>query len=418
MHPFAGLYLKYRVMLGKEDGERYAEKLGEMKLIHFCNPMQGGGDEGFNNPLWFHTASVGELQAIIPLLKVLREEDDASPILITTCTKTGYDIFMKAGIERSAHCYAPIDTPQAVHAFLKFWKPKLAVFVESEIWPNMLKQTKSVCKVLLCNARMSSRSFMKWRRVAFIFRNLMQCFTNILASTEETYDKLIALGVSRVEYAGNLKYASPPLPCNMEEFKKFSGIIGDRHVLLAASTHAPEEDMIISIYNKLLKNIPDLFLIIVPRHPERSQEIAGLLRGMKYVVRSQSTMISSTTSVYLADTVGELGLFYRLASLVFVGGSMMPHGGQNMLEPARLGCAIIVGPYTFNFNDIMETLIKKNAIMVATSDDDLLDKVDDLLLNEDECKTLAANAFAAAKVQEDSLEKNLFTITNAYRWTT
>ncbi len=404
VHPLAILYLKYRVKKSKEDPSRYQEKLGifDYNLIKHSNN---------HDVLWFHAASVGELKSIIPLLEALRKCNSSCTILVTTCTVTGYEVFHKANIKNSFHCYAPIDTPIAVQRFLKFWKPKLAIFIESELWPNTLRQTSKYCHLILCNARLSERSFAKWKYFSLILQKLLKYFKYVLASTEETAKILRSLDIT-IKYIGNLKYAAPSLYYDADELKKFSSSIGDRHVLFAASTHHPEERIFLNIYNKLLKNIPDLLLIIAPRHPERCKEIISLLNGIKYGIRSHNSIISKSTGVYIVDTIGDLGLFYRLASLVFVGGSIIPHGGQNMLEPARLGCPIIVGKHTFNFRDIMSSLTQQNAIVIAENEEDLYYKIEDLLLNDSESKKMADRASLSARKQDNSLEETLKVILN------
>jgi 3-deoxy-D-manno-octulosonic-acid transferase len=250
------------------------------------------------------------------------------------------------------HQYAPVDRLPWVRRFLDHWQPGLALWIESEFWPNMLAEiSHRRIPLVLVNARISTRSFNGWRRVPATIRSLLGRFDLCLPQTETDRERLVALGARHVGPVGNLKFAAQALPADSPALAALRSAIGDRACWLAASTHPGEDEVIAAVHRRLATRLPRLLTLIVPRHPGRGARIARMLAGggLSAALRSSGESLGETTSVYVADTVGELGLFYRLAPVAFIGGSLVAHGGQNLLEPAKLGCAVVHGPDMANF---------------------------------------------------------------------
>lgn len=352
--------LRHRLKRGKEDAARWTERRGEASLPR---------PEGFL--VWIHAVSVGEANSVLPLIGALRDRHPALLVLLTTGTRTAAQLMAeRLPSDRALHQFAPLDHPLWVSRFLDHWRPDLALITESELWPNLLlgAQARGIPLVLL-NARMSQRSTQRWLRFPGSIGRLLACFTLCLAQDWDTAARLYALGASHVETAGNLKFAAGPLPDQPALRAALAVALGARPRLLAASTHPGEEELVAEAHGLLAKDFPDLLTLIVPRHPERGTAIAASLtaRGFQVARRGEGAPVKPQTQIYLADTLGELGLFYRLSPVVFLGGSLVAVGGQNPLEPAKLGCAILHGPYTDNFSEIFGRLDGADAgEMVAT----------------------------------------------------
>jgi len=336
--------LRRRVGRGKEEAARLPEREG------FAATRPPG------RLIWLHAASVGESLSILPLIEALAARDPALTVLVTTGTVTSARLLPQRLPEhlrgRLLHRFAPLDVPEWVGRFLDGWRPDAAGFVESELWPNML----SACAargipLALLNARISQRSARRWGRLAPEFAGrLLGHFALIMPRSAEDAERLAALGAPSLTPAGDLKLAAAPLPADDAALAALRAAIGPRPVLLAASTHPGEEAQIIAASALVRKGFPDLLTIIAPRHPERGAAIADAPR------RSLGAL-AGAGPLYIADTMGELGLFYRVASMAFIGGSLVPHGGQNPLEAARLGCPVIFGPDMANFRDATAALL-------------------------------------------------------------
>jgi 3-deoxy-D-manno-octulosonic-acid transferase len=261
--------------------------------------------------------------------------------------------------DRAFHQYVPLDLVPAVRRFLDHWRPDAALFVESELWPNLLLETHARrVPLALINARLSPRSYRGWRR-SKLARRMLGAFDTCLAQDDAVARRLTALGARSVHVTGSLKADAPPLPVDKTAFAAFDSAVAGRPILLAASTHRGEEEIVLDAFDILRADRPHLLAVIVPRHPHRGGEIAGLARARKLPAaqRSIGELPCSGTRVYVADTLGELGLFYRAAPFAVLGGSFIPHGGQNPLEPARLGTAVLSGRHTENFADIFDTIL-------------------------------------------------------------
>lgn len=343
--PAVPALLHNRVRRGKEDPRRLAERRGVSSL-----PRPSG------TLIWIHAASVGESLAALTLAQKLLERTGRS-VLVTTGTVTSAELMGQRLPPRAFHQYVPVDLIGSVTRFLDHWRPDLALFVESELWPNLLLETRRRnIPLALVNARLSARSFAGWQRLPGFARRIFSSFEVCLAQDESVAQRLTTLGARNVRIGGNLKADAPPLPADESLLASLRDAIGARPVFLAASTHAGEDEAVLDAA-AALKPFETL-TVIVPRHPERGPEIETLaqLRGFSCVRRCNAAVPSAETEVYVADTMGELGLFYRLARAAFLGGSLIAHGGQNPLEPARLSVPVIAGPHTANFDDIYRLL--------------------------------------------------------------
>lgn len=354
--PALRVMLRLRLRRGKELAGRLAERRGID-----ATPRPAG------RLLWLHAASVGETVSVLPVLTALREQAPELTVLLTTGTVTSARLLarrLEAGLEaRILHRFVPLDVPAWAAQFLDHWRPDAAVFVESELWPNLLLGCRRrAVPVMLLNARMSARSFAGWRRVPGLARTVLGCITQVRAQSDSDAERLRRLGARQVSVPGDLKFAAPPLPVDAAELERLRMMLAGRPIWLAASTHPGEEVLTFSVHRTLAAAHPGLLTILVPRHPERGAAIAAAAAGIVLRRRALGEM-PPEHGIWLADTLGELGLWYRLAGVVFVGRSLLPPGGgQNPLEPARLGCAVGVGPHTGNFTAAVEALEAAGAL--------------------------------------------------------
>ena len=342
--------LRSRLLMGKEDPERLEERLG----ISLAERPTG-------NLIWFHAASVGESLSLMELIKRISSSQPDYNFLITTGTITSAKLILSRLPSNAVHQYIPVDTPKAVEKFLDRWRPSLAIWTESEFWPNLISFTFARdIPMILINARISEKSYRRWRFFKKSLKNLIEKFNYSLIQDEKTVKYFSKIGISsnNFELTGTLKEGSAALPYSETEQVEISKQILNRPVWLAASTHEGEEKLIAAAHRHASKASQGLLLIIVPRHPERGLEIASILtkENFKICLRSKKDKISSDTQIYIADTLGELGLWYRVAPVSFVGGSFVPIGGHNPFEPAALGSAILHGPYVENFKEIYNRL--------------------------------------------------------------
>ena len=342
--PALGPYLRRRAVRGKEDPSRLGERLGRAAAPRPDGPL-----------VWVHAASVGEALSVLPLIERIAGELATGRVLVTTTTVTSARLMAERLPDAAFHQYVPVDTPGAVRRFLAHWRPDLALWVESELWPNLIAGTAARrVPMILVNARVSAASAARWRRFPRTAARILGSFSLCLAQDQKLAERLSALGAPRVKCVGNLKWAAPPLPAAASDLSSLREACAGRPLWLAASTHPGEEELAAAAHERVRLAHPRLLSVIVPRHPERGEEIARTLRAGGLVVARRGLGEAPTpeTEVYVADTLGELGLFYRLAGIVFLGGSLAPHGGHNPIEPARLGCAMVFGPHMENFAEI------------------------------------------------------------------
>ena len=354
--PLAQYLLKHRLKRGKEHPIRFAERRGETEVVRPPGPL-----------VWVHGASVGELVAAIPLIERIRAR--AFTVLVTTGTMTSAELAEKRLPAGVIHQFFPYDAPAFVARFLDHWKPDLALFVESDLWPNMIMaSSQRGVPLIVVNGRLSERSFKRWRYMPRTIETLFKRVDLCLVRTTTDAERFDALGAPRITTTGNLKLDVPALPVDEDKLARFKATIAGRPVVAAASTHLGEEAAVIDAHRRLKKSFPGLLTIIVPRHPERGSGIvsAATGAGLLAVQRSRDRMPDANSDIYVCDTVGELGLIYRLAPIVFMGGSLIPHGGQNPIEAIKLGAAILHGPHVSNFAEIYATLDQmRGAEMVA-----------------------------------------------------
>lgn len=394
--PFIVLYLLYRVYVGKEHKDRYLEKLAHIKALRPKGKL-----------VWFHAASVGELNSIIPLIRELANDNKYLHFLITTVTVNSEKVFQKAALPRSIHQFIPLDFPWCVKKFINYWKADLAVFIDSELWPNLIAEASQRCKMILVNGRLSDSSFARWKYLPSLIKYMYSKFSVIMPTSTIEQSKIsYFVSQKKIKYYGNLKNAVPPLACNKEELAKIKKKIGKRTFWLAASTHKGEEEQLLFCHQELAKSYKDLLTIIIPRHPHRGVDIGKIAESLslKYSLRSKGDEINGKVSVYIANTIGEMGLFYNLSDIVFVGGSLVSHGGQNTLEPAKLSCAIIVGPNTSNFKEVTDNFVAHNAIQVVQDKEKLAAVLNQLFKDKRIVTKLAKNAFAVTKDADKILD--------------
>jgi 3-deoxy-D-manno-octulosonic-acid transferase len=332
--------------------------------------------------IWFHAASVGESLSLLGLMEVVRRRWPDHPVLMTTGTVTSARLMTERLPEGAIHQYIPVDRVSYVRRFLAHWRPALALWAESEFWPNLLIETaaRGVAMVLV-QGRISDRSYARWRRRPKTIARLLSSFALALGQSGPDAERLRLLGASRVDCLGNLKFAKSPLMFDADELERLQGAIGDRPLWLAASTHPGEEEIAAAVHARIRPHNQGLLTMIVPRHPERGQAIARNLRERGVVIarRASGEPITEATDVYLGDTIGELGLFYRLAPITFVGKSLAGEGGQNPLEAAQLGCAVVHGPRMSNFAEIARRLAAAGAAVEVLDDTSLAQTVARLL---------------------------------------
>ena len=307
--------------------------------------------------MWLHGASVGELASVLPLIDRICAR--GINMLVTTGTVTSGGLAEQRLPRGVIHQFVPIDIPRFVRRFFDHWRPDLALFVESDMWPNLVIEASARgIPMVLVNARLSENSFARWRRLPNSIAALLQRLDLCLAGSSPDAARLSELGASNVIVTGNLKIDVPPPPVEPTALATLRDAIVDRPVIAATSTHDGEESLVLEAHSRLRRNFPDLLTLIAPRHPERGAHVAELAAaaGLSPALRSRGELPKRPTNIYVADTVGELGLFYRLAPAVFIGGSLIRHGGQNPIEAAKLRCAIVHGPHVWNFAEVYAAL--------------------------------------------------------------
>lgn len=395
-------YIKKRREKGKEDLKRFHERLGRPQLKRPDGRL-----------IWFHGASVGESISMLPLINKLLEIYPESHIMVTTGTTTSADIMSKRLPERAFHQYLPIDNPFFTTRFVRHWHPDLVLWFESDFWPAMLSSIKRKnIPLVLVNGRISNKSFKRWQQFDFISKELLGCFTFCLGQSEEDAYRLRVLGARDSMCLGNIKFAGLPIPVDENKKIEITNQINGRPVWCVSATHEDEECKIGRFLKKLGETIPGLLTIIAPRHPNRGSEIKQKLienYGLNIALRSAGEPITAETEVYLADSIGEMGIWYNLCPLVFIGGSLIPHGGQNFMEPSRMRDAVVVGPHMHNFTEAMSRAKKADAIMQVNDVLELEELITSLLTNKEllEAKrSLAYNwAIGEAKVLDGIVEK-------------
>lgn len=398
LQPFAPGLLSSRAAKGKEDAARVRERLGHASVAR----PEGG-------LVWIHAVSVGESQAVLPLIERLARARPDLTLLVTCGTVTAAALLAKRLPAGAIHQYAPLDTPASARRFLDHWRPDLLVFVESEIWPNLILGAKQRgAKLALISARITHKTAKGWARMSKGVRKVLAAFDLVLPQDELSAERLAFFGVE-TDGRLNLKLAGEPLPADEAELAALEKAIGKRPVVLAASTHAGEEATIVPPMLTAIRNeAPDALLIIAPRHPERLGEVLTAIGAGHgpVAVRSRGDALTRQTRIYVADTLGEMGLFFRLADVVVMGGSFVPGvGGHNPMEPARLGAPVISGPQVFNSQEVYDAMVEgERGAMIVENERDLSMALAGLLAGPDAAKALGARGKAFAQSQSAQLD--------------
>lgn len=380
--------VNWRKRRGKEDPQRLGERSG---ISDRARPP--------GQLVWLHGASVGESIALLPLVDALRARQ--WQIVLTTGTVTSAQLMaarLPAGV---IHQYAPLDVPRYVRRFLDHWRPSLVLFAESELWPNILLETAGRgIPIALVNARLSQRSCARWKKLPATIGALLGCIDITLAQSPDDAARFADLGAPRVINSGNLKYDAPALPFDPDALAQIKSRIGARPVWVAASTHEGEEDIIIGAHKRLAHEWKGLLTIIAPRHPERGPAIAELAAAREVTtrLRSRGDEIDEGGGVYIADSIGELGLYYRATNVVFIGRSLVGQGGQNPIEPAKLGNAILHGRHVSNFVDVYRALDEAGGAIEIADQDELATTLSDFFANPARARAIAR---AAAETVEN-----------------
>lgn len=354
--PLAGAALRWRAGQGKEDPARLDERMGV-----------AGRPRPEGRLVWLHGASLGESLSLLPLIE--RFIQRGVEVLVTSGTVASARVLAARLPAGALHQYAPLDAPKFVDRFLDHWKPDIAVFAESELWPNIVAAVRARrMPLVLANARISRKSAERWRNLPGAARAVFGAIDLCLAQDSDNAARFLALGAPCVRVAGNLKFDVPPPPVDAAKLAEFNGAVGARPAWAAVSTHPGEEEIILAAHAELAQKSPGLLTVIAPRHRERGEEIAELARskGFSVALRSRDGEPRRETDVYVADTTGELGLVFRSVGVVFMGKSLVPGGGQNPIEPAKLGCAVLYGPHVENFAEVYGELAAVKAAARVT----------------------------------------------------
>ena len=392
----AGL-LAWRSRRGKEDPGRLAERRG---LPGRARPT--------GRLVWMHGASVGEALSLVGLVDGMIARGFS--VLVTTGTRSAADLIGRRLPAGAVHQYMPLDAPRWVDRFLAHWRPDLALVAESEIWPNtVVGLHRHGIPLLVVNGRMSERSFRGWARTPRSAEALLARIAICLAQTDEDADRFRRLGAPRVSVSGNLKYDSEVPPADGQQLAHLRDLVGDRPVWVAASTHPGEDAMAARAHARLKARWPRLLTIIVPRHPHRGGDVAACAgaEGLTSARRSQGGRPHGGVDLYVADTLGELGLFYRLSRIVYLGGSLVPHGGQNPIEPTRLRSAVLHGPHVHNFTQVYRALDAAGGALPVTDADALAAALDALLADRPRIDAMSRAGAAALQPFEGAVARTL-----------
>lgn len=389
-------YIKKRQKAKKEHPTRFNERLGNYKV-----PRPQG------KLYWMHGASVGESVSMLPLIDKLLKEDPELSILVTTGTLTSAEIMAKRLPKRAFHQFIPFDVPAFAQKLIKHFKPDAVLWFESELWPSLLSEIKKAkIPLVLVNGRISDKSFEMWKKFKFVSKELLGYFSLCLGQSEQDKNRLILLGAPKADCVGNLKFAGMPLPVDESKLNVLKEQIGDRPVFLLSSTHNDEEERFALYLPWLKDNVNRVLTIVAPRHPNRGDDIVRMYRSRNFNVaqRSREEDITPETDVYVADTIGEMGLWYALSSISFIGGSLIPHGGQNFMEAARDKNAVLVGPNMQNFVEMMNRARFYDAVYQVGSVEDAVEEVITLFRDENLLRERQQKAYLWTQKEEAVLD--------------
>lgn len=394
-YPFIGGYVALRASRGKEQHARRHERYGKASIERPDGPLA-----------WVHAVSVGETSAVLGLISRMRER--GINVVLTTGTTTSAALAAERLGDNVMHQYVPLDLKPAVSRFLNYWRPDVAIFAESEIWPmTILELSARRVPQILINGRMSDRSFARWQTRSALAESLFENFSHVAAQSEGDAERFRSLGARPVTVTGNLKadVVMPPLDSDISV--KMKAAVQGRQVWAAISTHEGEELIAAQVHRKLKKNWPNLLTIIVPRHPRRTAEVHGMLEneGMVVALRSAHAFPTNSTDIFLGDSIGEMGLYLRMAGIAFVGKSLTGGGGQNPLEPAVLDSAILSGPNVDAFAEAYANLVDKRGARIVADEAELTKAINHLLRNEKLRSAMAQRAAQVVSDMEGALDK-------------
>ena len=401
--PIIELTLLIREWLGKEDTTRVKERRGETQIARPSGKL-----------LWLHASSVGESIAALVLIEKLIKMNPSMTILLTTGTLTSAKLLTTRLPERVIHQFAPLDRPAWVQTFLNHWRPGLVLIMESEFWPTQIQQIKNRnIPIIAVNARLSKRSYARWQWTLEISRSLFGSLDLVIATNPEQAQRFINLGAPYVEVGGNLKRSAAKLSLNKKLVAEISKQVGARKLWLAASTHEGEDLTVIRTQKLLQAQFPDLLTIIVPRHPKRGSSIQrlGEANGLSVSRRTLNEEITLETNLYVADTLGEMSIFFDVAPYVFVAGSLVPVGGHNPIEPAHFNCSIFFGPLMAKNQEIADEMIRSKAALQMETNGSLAKLLEDLFNNNELATMLSNNAKEYAENGDAILESVFDSIT-------
>ena len=364
LHPFLIIFLKIRVLRNKEDKNRYLEKISYLKT----KPISG--------VIWFHVASLGEIKSIHPIINYYQKKK--FKLLITSVTTSSYEYFKNnLKNENTMHQYAPIDSPIIISKFLKLWRPKLTIFVESEIWPNMIIQTSKQCKLILLNCRISKKSFKKWKVIRRTFKKILDKFDIILAQGNTTFNYLEYFKLKNIKQIGNIKFIQ-----SKKNNPNIIRIDNGHNKWAAMSIHFKEYNSVIKTHLELSKIDSKITTFIIPRHLNRIYDLEKIINNykIKFQKISQNNEVSNFYGIVIVDQFGLADDIFEKVKTVLMGGSLFNHGGQNPIEPLRYECKVISGKYIDNFAEIYEDLVTKDLVEIVNNQNELKDKLIEILL--------------------------------------
>jgi 3-deoxy-D-manno-octulosonic-acid transferase len=417
LSPVIDLYLLVRKYKGKEHKERFGERLGYSKIKR---------PEG--KIIWFHAASVGESNSILPVIQELlnRHKNGKLTVLFTTGTiSSAQEISAKIQGYNVIHQFVPIDKYFTVKRFLNHWKPDMFLMVESEFWPNLVTLTHEYgCPVIVINGKMSEKSFKKWKRKSTLKEQVFSCVDLCFPQSMEDKKRFLNLGVQNMNYLGNLKFDVPSLAGDLNKVKEIKEMLQNKKEVVAyASAHEKEEELIAQIHIKLKKKYPNVLSVIILKKPNRKDKVVNMLTKeykLNVAVRTANDKITKKTDIYVCDTIGEMGVMFRAYKVVVMAGSLVDHiGGHTPVEPAKLNCAILTGPYIFNNKNLFDELIKNDACIVVKDNGEIIDnmtkEVSNLFDNPRKISQLEQNAYRISMGMENITKKIVSIIENDFK---
>jgi 3-deoxy-D-manno-octulosonic-acid transferase len=395
--PAAGILIRQRLKQGKEDAARIDERKGISALARPPGPL-----------VWVHGASVGEILAAAALIEHLRAMGIS--IVLTSGTATSAGIASRRFPPGVIHQFIPYDSPRFVARFLDHWQPSFGLFIESDLWPNLvMASNERRIPIIIINGRMSPRSYRRWKKAPRTIGALLGAFDMCLAQSDGDADRFASLGSPHVFTTGNLKFDEPPPSGDPVKLDRLNAMVRGRPIVVAASTHPGEDEILIDAHRRLANYFTALLTIIVPRHPQRGADIEALVEQaeLRPALRSRGELPTAQTDIYVADTMGELGLFYRMTPVVFMGGSLVEHGGQNPIEAIKLGAAVVHGPHVTNFADTYEQLDNHGGARMVENSEMLVRQIGQWLADDPERQRASAAGLKVVRSLGGALDRTL-----------